>query len=375
MSENLLTLCPAPPDWRLPWHHMISSFNWLNTLADCPQDPIHHAEGDVLTHTRMVCEALIALPAWRNLPDDQRQILFAAAVLHDIGKPDRTRIEEDGSITSRGHSRRGEVLARGLLWRMEISFAAREQICALIRFHQAPYFLIERNDPVRLAVEISQTVNCSHLAVLAEADVRGRLCADQQRLLDNVAMFAIHCQELGLLNRPHAFESDHQRVLYFLDKRRHLNTPAYPSFRTQVVMMAGLPGTGKDDYIRKTLPDWPVVSLDDLRDEMGVSPDDNQGRIIQKARESARDFLRKSQPFVWNATNVSRQLRGLVLDMLLSYQAHVRICYVEASRKILTEQIRQRDRKIPERIMNRLIDRWEIPDITEAHEVTNHVRQ
>ena len=61
MSENLLTLCPAPPDWRLPWHHMISSFNWLNTLADCPQDPIHHAEGDVLTHTRMVCEALIAL--------------------------------------------------------------------------------------------------------------------------------------------------------------------------------------------------------------------------------------------------------------------------------------------------------------------------
>ena len=108
---------------------------------------------------------------------------------------------------------------------------------------------------------------------------------------------------------------------------------------------------------------------------MGVTPDDNQGRIIQKARESARDFLRKSQPFVWNATNVSRQLRGLVLDMLLSYQAHVRICYVEASRKILTEQIRQRDRKIPERIMNRLIDRWEIPDITEAHEVTNHVRQ
>jgi predicted kinase len=257
---------------------------------------------------------------------------------------------------------------------MEISFAAREQICALIRFHQAPYFLIERNDPVRLAVEISQTVNCSHLALLAEADVRGRLCADQQRLLDNVAMFAIHCQELGLLNRPHAFESDHQRVLYFLDKRRHLNTPAYPSFRTQVVMMAGLPGTGKDDYIRKTLPDWPVVSLDDLRDEMDVSPDDNQGRIIQKARESARGFLRKSQPFVWNATNVSRQLRGVVLDILLSYQAHVRICYVEAPRKILTEQIRQRDRKIPERIMNRLIDRWEVPDITEAHEVVNHVR-
>ena len=46
MSENLLTLCPAPPDWRLPWHRMISAFNWLNTLADCPQDPIHHAEGD-----------------------------------------------------------------------------------------------------------------------------------------------------------------------------------------------------------------------------------------------------------------------------------------------------------------------------------------
>ena len=25
-------------------------------MAACPQDPEHHAEGDVWTHTRMVCE-------------------------------------------------------------------------------------------------------------------------------------------------------------------------------------------------------------------------------------------------------------------------------------------------------------------------------
>jgi predicted kinase len=139
-------------------------------------------------------------------------------------------------------------------------------------------------------------------------------------------------------------------------------------------MMAGLPGTGKDHHLRRTLPDWPMISLDNLRDEMDVAPNGNQGQVIQKARENARDYLRKSQPFAWNATNVTRQLRSLVLEILLGYQAHVRICYLEVSPQALTAQIRQRDRQIPDRIMNRLIDRWEVPDITEAHEVVNHVR-
>jgi len=68
----------------------------ISRMKGVEQPPQFHPEGDVWIHTRMVCEELVALPAWRALPEDERRVLFAAAVLHDVGKPDCTRIEADG---------------------------------------------------------------------------------------------------------------------------------------------------------------------------------------------------------------------------------------------------------------------------------------
>jgi predicted kinase len=321
----------------------------------------------------MVCQELAALPAWQALPEAQRRVLFAAAVLHDVGKPDCTHSEE-GRISSRGHSRRGAILARNLLWQMAVPFAAREQVSALIRYHQVPYFLIDRPDGQRLAVEVSQTTRCDHLALLAEADVRGRICHDRQRLLDNVGLFVEQVREMGCLHAPYLFASDHARVLFFQNEQRHPDAPAHAAFRAEVVLMSGLPGAGKDHHIRHHLADWPVISLDDLREEMDVSPADSQGTVVNEARDRARELLRQGRSFVWNATNLSRQLRGGVLSLFLAYQARVRIVYLETAHEVLFAQNRQRERRVPEKILRRLLDRWEVPDVTEAHEVRWLVR-
>jgi hypothetical protein len=98
--------------------------------------------------------------------------------MHDVAKPACTRHEPDGRITSPGHSRRGSILARQILWRLEVPVAVRESITALVRYHEVPYYLLDRPDPQRLAIEVSQTARCDHLALLAEADVRGRVCRD-----------------------------------------------------------------------------------------------------------------------------------------------------------------------------------------------------
>ena len=63
--------------------------------------------------------------------------------LHDVGKPSTTR-EENGKLTSRGHSSRGDHLVRAALWRAGVPFAIREQICALVRSHQVPFFGITK---------------------------------------------------------------------------------------------------------------------------------------------------------------------------------------------------------------------------------------
>ena len=130
----------------------------------------------------MVCEALAGSADWRELPADERAIIFAAALFHDVAKPECTRTDADGRITSRAaHSRRGSIMARGILWRQAVPFAVRESITALVRYHQLPYFLIDRPDALCLRHEASQTTRCDHLALLAEADVHGRICPDQQR--------------------------------------------------------------------------------------------------------------------------------------------------------------------------------------------------
>jgi predicted kinase len=371
---DLFSFCPTAPDWRVPWDEMDRGYPFVRALAGCPQDPVHHAEGDVWIHTSMVCRELVALPAWRALPEDERRILFAAAVLHDVAKPECTRVDEDGRISSRGHSRRGAIVARNLLWRMHAPFAQREQVAALVRFHQTPYFLIDRPDARRLAIEVSQMARCDLLALLAEADVRGRICEDQQRLLDNVALFVEQVREMGCLRAPWEFDSDHARVLFFLDEKRIPEAPAHADFRAEVVLLSGLPGSGKDHYRHTHLGDWPAVSLDDLREELDVDPDDTQGKVVSAARERARELLRQGQSFVWNATNLSRQLRRLPLELFARYQARLRIVYLEVAPEVLFEQNRQRERVVPARVMERMLDRWEVPDRTECHAIEYRVR-
>jgi predicted kinase len=222
-----------------------------------------------------------------------------------------------------------------------------------------------------LVVDIAQTqtARCDHLALLAEADVRGRACADQQRLLDNVGLFREYCQEENCLKAPRAFPSDHARFVYFHSVGRHPDVPVHEEFRCEVVLMSGLPGSGKDQWIRRRHPDWPVISLDDVRNELDVDPTDNQGAVIHHSREKAREHLRRGQSFVWNATNLSRQLRSQCIKLFADYHARIRIVYVEVPRHRLFEQNRHRERRVPQDVIQRLLDRWEVSGQTEAHAV------
>ncbi|WP_227286014.1 HDIG domain-containing metalloprotein [Boseongicola sp. H5] len=107
--QQLLSLVPTGPIWQPNWDAIWSLWPELAVLDDCPQDPIHHAEGNAGIHTRMVVEALISNEEWQSLPSLDHSYLFWAAVLHDIGKPAVTKHEEDGRIFSRGHSRVGRL--------------------------------------------------------------------------------------------------------------------------------------------------------------------------------------------------------------------------------------------------------------------------
>ncbi len=163
---------------RVRWDEL-QAFPWVRALEACPQDPVHHAEGNVWIHTRMVLETLLAMPAFRALSPADRDIVHVACLMHDIAKPATTRLE-DGRYTAKGHSRSGELMARRILWELGAPFALREAVCGLIRYHQIPFYLIERDDAQRVAAEVSLHARCDLLALVAEADIRGRTCADME---------------------------------------------------------------------------------------------------------------------------------------------------------------------------------------------------
>jgi predicted kinase len=365
---------PKAPNFSVPWDELDQAYDWVRALKGCPQDAKNHAEGDVWIHTRMVCEELAALPGYREAPPEAQQILFAAAVLHDVSKPECTREEPDGRITARGHSRHGELRARQILWRLGMPFSLREQVVTMIRYHQAPFWMIERDDPRRSVHRMSQTTRCDWLSLLAEADARGRICEDQQKILDNIELFRALCEEESCLSGPRQFPSAHSRFVYFRKEGRDPDYLAFDDTFGEVVMLSGLPGAGKDTWISQHLPDWPVVSLDDIRRERDVDPTENQGRVVQEAEEMARQHLRVKRSFVWNATSLSRQLRAQRLGLFDSYKARVRIVYLEVPEPVLLAQNRQREAQVPPAAILKMMQRWEMPDLTEAHAVDYVVR-
>lgn len=360
---------PSGPQWTIDWTRVVNEFPWFAALAGVEQSPQHHREGDVQTHVQMVCEALVATTAWRQLPTTQREDLFAAALLHDIAKPACFRREDGGRITARGHARRGAIMARRILWEFGVDPERRERICGLVRHHMLPFHLLDRADAERDALRAAEVVPWQLLAMHGEADIRGRECDDKDSLLAQIELAREFVAERQCFTTPYAFSSDHARFLYFRGDRTHPGADAWLPETGTVTILSGLPGAGKDTWIQQHSGGQPMVSLDQLRRELGVDPTDNQGTVVQEARERARQHLRAKRDFIWNATHVSRQVRGQTVALCAQYGARIRIVYVESTADCLFDQNAARADAVPRKAIDKLLTRWDPPDRTEAHEV------
>jgi predicted kinase len=217
--------------------------------------------------------------------------------------------------------------------------------------------------------EASQSVRCADLALLAEADARGRDDADTPRQLEDVELFRLWCAEHGCLGGPRRFGSEAARFEYFHRPGADPDYVPHAAFRCEVVMMSGLPGVGKDRWIETHLPDWPVVSLDALRERLGVHPAEAQGAVLARAREEARAHLKQGRSFVWNATHLTRQVRARGVHLLREYGARIRIVYLDAPEERLLRQNRERPARVPEPVLRRYLERWSVPGPAEAHQV------
>lgn len=359
---------------RAPHAHIIdwaAAEPWGRAMAACQQDAAWHAEGDVWTHTRMVCDELENLTEWSSLDAREQLLLLLTALFHDSGKPaTTTRDPETGRVRSPHHAFVGSGIAREVLRELGCDFTTREQIAALVRAHGRPVYLLEKPSPEREVITQSWRCDNRLLHLFAVADTRGRNTAAMDRPVDTLHLWKMVAEECGCYNRPFPFANDHARFLFYRDQLSSLHYAPHEEFRCTVTLMSGLPAAGKDTWLARHRPSLPVISLDTLRDELEIDPAENQGEVVQAGRERCREHLRASHDFALNATNITQQTRARWISLFADYQARIEIVYLEPPLRAVLARNRARPHPVPENVLLRLAEKLDPPSITEAHGLT-----
>jgi tRNA nucleotidyltransferase (CCA-adding enzyme) len=149
----------------------------LVPLADTPQEPEWHPEGDVWIHTMLTIDRAVAEIA--DLDPPRALTVMLAALCHDLGKPPTTRFE-DGRWRSRGHEEAGVAPTESLLDRWNVhtwqGYDVRRQVVALVAHHLKPGQLYEDRERVSDGAVRRLAGKCEPLLLyhVARADCMGR---------------------------------------------------------------------------------------------------------------------------------------------------------------------------------------------------------
>jgi len=346
----------------------------IDLMKNCQQDASFHKEGDVWSHTEMCLNYLLTLKDYHNLTQEEQQILFFATFLHDIGKPITTKSEED-VISSKGHSVKGARLARELIinWNSEkitnIPFNIRECICNLILLHMLPVYLLEKNDPLFSASASSMVVNNKILAKLATVDMEGRICPEEAKRIgrERIELFSMFCEENKCYEQPFPFASDRSKFRYFFEHKGHPSYDYFEPVSGEVIVMSGLQASGKDYIIKTKYPDWKVVSLDQTRTEMDLDFGDNESKVVQNAKEQCKNHMRNKVNFIFNATNVVKDVRAQWIRLFRQYKYHITIYYKERPLGVMMKANINREHPVPENVILEKLKRIDIPTPMECH--------
>ncbi|MBB5031158.1 ATP-binding protein [Prosthecobacter vanneervenii] len=343
---------------------------WAAPMRACMQDAQWHAEGDVWTHTCMVYEQVTRLAEYPDLSRQEQIMLLLVALLHDAGKPATTMLDpETGRTRSPKHSLVGAAMTRQILRDLGCDLPTREHIVRLVRYHGRPPYLLESREPERSVIQLSSLLSNRLLYLFALADTRGRHAEEMSRPEETLHLWRDTALEHGCFNCEYPFANDHARLLYHRDELTSLHYTPHEDYTCTVTMMSALPGAGKDTWLATERRGLSVVSLDAVREELDVSSTDNQGQVIQTAREHCREHLRAHRSFAFNATNLTSMLRRRWIDLFLSYHARVEIIYLEPPLATILRQNKAREASVPESVIHRLLAKTEVPTLSEAHAV------
>lgn len=179
----------------------------FQALSSTQQNPEWHPEGDVWTHTLLAVDVAAQLVREQQLDADTQWIVLLATLCHDLGKATTTK-ERDGVLRSRGHDAAGIEPTRAFLKAIAAGKQTVERVVRLVREHLQPLHFSkeeQRGQPVSdgqffaLARRL-HPATLFLLALVAEADHRGRGVSPETDTPPLVAEFRSRAETLGVLH-------------------------------------------------------------------------------------------------------------------------------------------------------------------------------
>ena len=149
-------------------------FPEIEALIGVPQDPVHHPEGDVWTHTMMVLDAAAALRNDAAYPEG----FMMSALTHDLGKAVSTHAEEH-KVSAIGHEKTGTALARQFLKRISNENRLTRCVLNMVELHMKPNMMASDRSGRKATMRVfDQSVCPEDLLLLAKADHFGKGSAE-----------------------------------------------------------------------------------------------------------------------------------------------------------------------------------------------------
>ena len=333
-----------------------------------------------------------------HLDRERRLSLILGALLHDIAKPLTTKEQEIQGImrtVAPRHASKGRSYLALKLMELGLPYSVVETTLGLVSYHHDPKQLVTKDKPPGAYKRLARLTDPELLYWLELADIRGRECQDKAEQLNYVEMYWLFAQEYRASKRFGAeyqawreyfareladWDRDTRDLVFsnaisrwetgkiFTPESEIARSYSYRDSFPQVIVTFGVSGSGKSTWIAQNLPDYTVISLDNLREQIANSRSDQSqnSRVVQIAKEQLKQQLRRHNKVVWDATNLRRDFRQQVISISRQYGALVTLVVFQCPETIYRDRNQQRRYPIPEAVLAKQIQQMEFPELDES---------
>lgn len=131
----------------------------------------------------------------------------------------------------------------------------------------------------------------------------------------------------------------------------------------KLVLMVGVPGSGKSTYARKYYKGYQLLSSDEIRKELfnDENCQSNNAYVFSTLYKRARAFLLQGLNVVIDATNVTIRDRKKALNQFEDLEIKRICCYIKTPIEICYKQDLKRERNVGKEIINSFFLKLEEP--------------